>query len=202
MSFNYRHLLHFLFPPSNDELLISECNEEQFLSLSKPRQGVHAVSLLPYTDPRVRAAIHLAKFHNHKHAKKLLAATLALYITSETSYTHIIPVPLSSARKHKRGYNQVEEIIKIATMRVPNKTLLTTQLRRVRNTPPQTALSKKDRLQNVRGAFALSKKCTNLTNTHILLIDDVVTTGATLTAAKQALQKAKPASITCIALAH
>ena len=205
MSFNYRHFFNFLFPPSKDELCIIPVTQEDFISLSIKKKGVHATSLLPYTDKRVQAAIHLAKFHNHPHAKKLLASVLAQHLMSHYAHTPIliIPIPLSSARKRKRGYNQVEEIIKQAVSQSSIQATLCTKLKRTRDTKPQTSLSKKDRLHNVLDAFDIpSKDIHFLSNANILLIDDVITTGATISVARKALEKATPKSITCISLAH
>ena len=204
MFLDYKKILAFIFPPSPDELLIADISETEMLSLYTPRSGVHATTLLPYTNPKVKAAIHLAKFHNHARAKKLLARVLAKYISTHIQEDEalIIPVPLSAARKRARGYNQVEEIIKLALKETHPAPLMCTQLKRIRNTPAQTSLSRDQRLKNVLGAFLVTDTHRKLEGSHIVLIDDVVTTGATLQSAKKALQKAKPASITCVALAH
>ena len=100
----------------------------------------------------------------------------------------VIPVPLSRPRFLERGYNQsnalAEGVGEALEVRVA-----TDLLRRSRPTRTQTRLSAPERWANVAGAFSVADAAV-LTGTHVLLIDDVLTTGATLTAAAQALREA------------
>ncbi len=95
----------------------------------------------------------------------------------------LVPVPLHSARLASRGYNQAQEIARpLATrLRVPLKADI---LRRVRATAPQTGASRKARRNNTLNAFAASASVKGL---HVLLVDDTLTTGATLAEAARAL---------------
>lgn len=98
----------------------------------------------------------------------------------------IIPVPVSTERYRLRGFNQSCLIAK--TLPLPLlQFIYCGNLIRMRNTPPQTGLSKSERMQNLKGAFAI--KCpSGVDGKKILLVDDVVTTGATLdTCAKELL---------------
>ena len=74
-------------------------------------------------------------------------------------------------------------------------------MKRVRDTRPQTELARNERISNMRKAFII-KQPQQIVGKHIVLLDDVTTTGATLHAAKAALLLHHPASVTCIALAH
>jgi len=207
MYLDYKHILHFLFPPSEDEVHIMGMVTKDFLLIGRKETNAHITSLLPYNDARVRSAIHLLKFHNHTHARELLAATLGEYFNSlDTAVPYVcIPVPLSKERLRTRGYNQVSEVIQesrrtTAPIEFSEKILL-----RTHNTPPQTSLSRKERLTNVSNAFVAKNNTSTeafLAGKHILLVDDVMTTGATLQAAKAALLPLEPVSITCVALAH
>lgn len=100
----------------------------------------------------------------------------------------VIPVPLSRPRFLERGYNQSHALARGAgqAMGVP---VVSDVLVRSRPTRTQTRLSASQRWTNVSGAFTVAG-LTDLSGTQILLIDDVLTTGATLTAAAQALAKA------------
>jgi ComF family protein len=94
----------------------------------------------------------------------------------------IIPVPLSRKRERERGYNQSMELAKsvAASWRVPvwNDVLV-----RARHTETQTRLTPGDRLRNVSGAFSVSSSTrSRLRGTHVMVVDDVVTTAATLNA--------------------
>ena len=99
----------------------------------------------------------------------------------------LIPVPLHNMRMMKRGFNQACELGTYIS-KVFDLPLLTTALRRHRNTQAQSGLSRKQRRKNVRGAFYWhgAKKPAR----HIALIDDVMTTGTTVTECAGVLKKA------------
>ncbi|MBO7521180.1 MAG: ComF family protein [Opitutales bacterium] len=104
----------------------------------------------------------------------------------------LVPAPLHSSRLRKRGYNQSEEICKsLAKMRARLNLKVENLLARRRPTPTQTALSKKDRILNVRGAFEVSKKLKDKIdkNAKIVVVDDVMTSGATLNECAKTLKK-------------
>ena len=105
----------------------------------------------------------------------------------------IIPVPLHWSRKWKRGYNQAEVIAKeIAT--VMNIPLRTDILRRIRPTRTQTKLEISEKTKNVKNAFRASCKDAGAFR-HIILVDDVFTTGSTLMACFTALRSVFPPSV-------
>ncbi len=88
----------------------------------------------------------------------------------------IIPVPLHSSRLISRGYNQAAELARPLSRQLHIK-LDTSSCRRIRATIPQTELPAKKRKGNVRNAFSITKACNY---EHVLLIDDVITTGSTV----------------------
>jgi ComF family protein len=99
----------------------------------------------------------------------------------------VAPVPLSPARERERGFNQSALIAqKIAELwKIP---CAEHALIRVRSTQSQTELTPGERLSNVAGAFQPSEKITSeLRGTHVVLVDDVITTGATLGSCAAAL---------------
>ena len=99
----------------------------------------------------------------------------------------LIPVPLSESRRRERGYNQSERIADALARhwRVP---VWTDVLLRTRATATQTRLTPEERLANVSGAFRVSAdRVRALRGTHLVLVDDVVTTAATLNACAAAL---------------
>jgi ComF family protein len=103
--------------------------------------------------------------------------------------TALVPVPLSPARQRERGFNQSELIARALAShwRIP---VWTDLLDRQRNTETQTRLTPGDRLRNVAGAFDVSASAAKrLRGAHFVLVDDVVTTAATLNACADALMR-------------
>lgn len=101
--------------------------------------------------------------------------------------TALIPVPLSRKREQQRGYNQSDRLAAALARRwsVP---VLTDALARVRHTETQTRLTPGERLRNVSGAFCARPSARNaLRGGHFVVVDDVVTTAATLNACAAAL---------------
>lgn len=190
--------------------MIRDVTVEEFLALLHARivdEGpLQTVRLLPFHTPMVRAALHEAKYHGSKHAFTLLAAALTTYLRDADdlgrSKIVLIPIPLGKEREKARGYNQVHEVLRRALhdLDMSRFTLAPELLVRTRETPSQVSLPREERERNMRGAFsATHPPDPSLT---YMLIDDVITTGATLQAATDALKKAGAIDITALALAH
>ena len=116
----------------------------------------------------------------------------------------ILPVPLSKERLQTRGFNQAWELAK-ALARQSASTARTdgTLLLRVKNTRPQTELKREARLANVKGAFQIDPlRLAELKGKRVVLVDDVMTSGASLFTSAQALRAAGAAHITGIVLAR
>lgn len=103
-------------------------------------------------------------------------------------YNLVLPVPLHRRRLMTRGFNQALLLAKglgrIHSLRVDFQAL-----KRIKDTPPQTGLKRKERLQNVKGAFAVSDPAL-LKGKRVLLVDDTYTTGATIRECARVLKKA------------
>jgi ComF family protein len=110
-----------------------------------------------------------------------------------------VPVPLGKERRRERGFNQVEEIARRVAKEL-GITIDTALLERVRETASQVSLPRRAREENMRGAFSAAHPA-NPSYTYIVL-DDVITTGATLQAAIDALRAAGAQHIIPLALAH
>ncbi len=198
-------LFDAVFPPSADELALRRVSDDEFTIKLRVGAAGGVVTLLSFDDQAVRAAVHLAKFHNHRRATMLLGKVLAVYLALRQDSLIILPVPLSKSRYRERGYNQVEQIVDAALTSTSGHRILTHVLVKRLHTAPQTSLSRNDRLTNVADAFGVRDVAAAralIDGQHVLLVDDVTTTGATLKAAKAALLPLQPASVTCIALAH
>lgn len=197
-------LLDFIFPPRDTQQRVRELSYESVSPLYRlcVHESVHY--LLPYQTETVRALIKENKFYGNTQAAALLAGTLAQYLKETPNRSVVlVPIPLSTLRKKARGYNQVEQILQQLPP-LAGVTINTAVLSRTKDTIAQTTLQRQARLKNMKGAFIakapkdLSEQCT------ILIIDDVVTTGATLREARTSLAPHLPPSTTliCLALAH
>lgn len=113
----------------------------------------------------------------------------------------LIPIPLYASKLRSRGYNQAEILSRGLGKRfgLPTKNLL----QRVKNTPSQLKLSREDRIRNIKDAFRLAKDKKQLVqNKTVLLVDDVLTSGATLSEAARALKRGGAEAVYGLALAH
>lgn len=108
------------------------------------------------------------------------AAQFAECIPSLKESPIIIPIPIHAARKRERGYNQAEAIGKGLAF-ITGLPMSSTTVRRFRWTGTQTALNSRERLQNIRSAFTIDDPHI-IRNSTVILVDDVLTTGATTNA--------------------
>jgi len=205
------HLLDILLPPRKSEALVREATLETIGTLVIPQivEGAGATALLPYREPSVRALIVEAKYRDSKHAQELLGSILRDYLeqlvedgqTLSGKKFVLVPIPLGARRLRSRGYNQVEQVCHMA-LRSPLRevSLAPELLERTRETLPQTSLPKGARSQNLQNAF---HAVAPLDNAHTyIVVDDVVTTGATLKADRDGLRQAGASSVQLLALAH
>lgn len=149
----------------------------------------HAAALYHFSkSSRLQQVIHQLKYKGRKDIGFTLGKLLGKELSQSSLYQNIdiiIPVPLYKKKKNKRGYNQSEEIAKGVSeeMNVP---LNTSILIRKAFTTTQTRKKRFERWENVKEVFTIQNLST-LKNKHILLIDDVCTTGSTLVACAEQL---------------
>ncbi|MFD0669221.1 ComF family protein [Ramlibacter sp. MAHUQ-53] len=112
----------------------------------------------------------------------------------------LLPMPLAPARLAERGYNQALEL---ARRLAPPGRLDARSLLRVRETPPQATLDREARRRNMARAFAVEPgRAASLAGRHLLLVDDVMTSGASLAAAAAALRQAGAGRVSALVLAR
>ena len=202
----FQQLLDTLLPPPEPVRQCRALTTGNLDTLYAPTIRSGTVALLPIAEPSVRALIHANKFYRDSHACYLLGYTLSLYL-QPLLLQHpvtLLPIPLGATRERERGHNQVMSILTaLPNILAPDHiSIANSLLRRTRETPMQSHLNRTDRLKNVADCFAFNQKDAPLeTPLHLILIDDVVTTGATLGAAAQALRPHLPPSATLSLLA-
>lgn len=143
--------------------------------LSQPPAFTQTIAALHYTFP-VDALIHSLKYQANLAIAPILANLLIEKINTSENPDFIIPMPLHAARLRERGFNQALEIGRYIS-RKKQITLLPDTCMRIRNTPSQTGLPWKQRQKNIRNAFSCKM---NFSEKHVVILDDVMTTGATL----------------------
>lgn len=137
-------------------------------------------SAFHYSDG-VETAIHTFKFKNHPK----LSETISILLYEELirfgqipDFDYIVPVPMHPRKKRQRGYNQSELIAKQIAPYLKSD-VRTDILEKTRYTNPQSKLKRKDRINNLEGAFSLCSGA-SIEGRNILLVDDVLTTGTTI----------------------
>lgn len=208
----WSNMLHFIYPRlclgcaktlmAQEDLLCIECNE--LLPLTDYHHILHnesyrrfegrisveqATSLAYYTkEGLLQYLLHEFKYKGNKKIAILLGSRLA-FALSKTDWIKgidlIVPVPLHEKKIQSRGYNQSDLIAQKISLDL-SIPIHSSSLVRLRNTETQTHKSREQRTENMSYAFGL-KDTSDLTNKHILLLDDVLTTGATLESCVQTL---------------
>jgi ComF family protein len=161
------------------------------LGTPPPLAAAHATFLYAFPVDRL---LRRFKFHHDLAAGRLLADTMVDAFASLPMPDALVPVPLHVRRLRSRGYDQARELARplAEALGVPLRAGL---LRRSRETAPQSALDAEARRGNVRGAFRAASAGNAPMPAHVVLVDDVMTTGATLHAAARALRRAGVARV-------
>jgi ComF family protein len=144
----------------------------------------------------VRQIVHEFKYGGQQHLRHPIAGWLAETLEdprfSGRRFDAIVPVPLHPTRKRERGFNQAELLAALLSERaaVPSRDLL----QRIRYTTTQTAFDRAERMENLHGAFRLRKNA-DVRGLRVLLVDDILTTGSTLSECARVLKAAGALSI-------
>lgn len=215
--------LEFLFPADESVRAIENTSSDELLRTLPASEALDEIStLFAYSDERVKNLVWEIKYYRNQKITDSVGALLAEKIKAEInpqqkphsasrSDSHLAPaeqfflapIPLTSRRLRERGYNHTELLAKSILKNLPeNFTLATDILKKIRHTPKQSSIeNREERFTNIVGAFEVSKP-ELVRNQNILIIDDVVTTGATVNEAKRVFLSAGAKSMRTFAVAH
>jgi ComF family protein len=176
--------------PAPDSRVCGEC-------LKRPPKFDRTLAVFSYGFP-TDALIQAMKYEHKLEIAGALGAELSSAVGDAPLPDALIPVPLSPARLLKRGFNQSLEIAKVIKkqhrLRMPAEAA-----QRIKETPPQVLLPWKERAKNIRGAFACES---DFSFQHVALVDDVMTTGATLNELARVVKKAGAREVSCWVVAR
>ncbi len=153
----------------------------------------------PY-EGELRRAIHLLKYERITPLVRPLGERLAAAAAEMAGFDAIVPAPLHWRRRWERGFNQADLLARETSRRIGVP--LDRRLLRTRPTPPQAGLSASERRRNVRGAFRAAGERGGIRGKKLIVVDDVMTTGATLEACARALKRAGAEQVAALTLAR
>lgn len=199
-----RAFFEALFVPRATDTTVRDMTPAQLAGLAM-YDGV-----LPYQDPRVKALVWELKYYANGAAATLAGAHMADILLGiagdELGKPLVLPVPMFEKRRRRRGHNQTEILCEaaLASMDKENQEAfeyLPHTLVRYRNTRPQQGLEKHERLTNVEHSMKI-KDPAAVRGRVCIVVDDVTTTGATLTEARRVLCEAGARAVHCVSLAR
>ena len=161
-----------------------------------------ATAMFHHDGKQTRHLIHSIKYYHHPEIATMLATFYANQLQGTgflDGIDAIVPLPLHWRRQLKRHYNQSHYIAR-GISQVTHIPIYKNVVRRVRNNPSQTHLTLRERIENVEGIFQLTRP-ELIAGKHILLVDDVTTTGSTLSSCARELAKATDVRISILTLA-
>lgn len=160
------------------------------------------ITCYPYASP-LKERLFSLKYHNRPQIAQalgpLLAARWQSFAASGATADVIVPIPLHPRRQAERGYNQ-SELLARALAREIHLPVITHAVCRVEYTLPLHSLSPDERHQNLRHAFAPGRDIAKIRGKNIILLDDIITTGATMQYTAQVLHAAGAANIWALAV--
>lgn len=221
-----KYLSHLFYPHlclgcgndsvQNDQLICFSCHGElPYTHFAKHRENKtetifhgrvkieYAMSLLYFSkNMLVQNLMHGLKYNDQQELGVYLGSLIGRSIIQEHCFRDIdviIPLPLSDRKKRMRGYNQ-SEVLCDGISNVVNKPVVTKNILRAIDTETQTKKHRRERWKNVAGIFHVADPA-SLQGKHILLVDDVITTGATLEACAMTIHETINAKISIATLA-
>lgn len=207
-------LLDFVLPPRTDFEIVRKMDENKILSLPKPEppSGLDWIHpLFSYKDNRVRAIVWELKYKDNTKPldtigrvmfDEIIALVSDILVFDSDAKFVLIPIPITNLKRSERGYNQSEYIARNIIQNDLSHILLYAPqwLTKVKETHTQShSQTKEERATNLSDCFEANPQ---VENKHIILIDDVVTTGSTLKEARKSLLDKGAKRVFAFTIAH
>jgi len=159
------------------------------------------VSCFAY-EGRLKDALHGFKYQKRLDQVRYFGEVLVRKAAAHTEFDVVMPVPMHSKKLRSRGFNQAALLAKYLGKK-RDVVVDFDSLRRTRDERPQVGLERAERLRNIKGAFEIKVKgISELRGKNIILIDDVLTTGATINECARILKKAGASSVSGLTVAR
>ncbi|MEK7607498.1 MAG: phosphoribosyltransferase family protein [Patescibacteria group bacterium] len=212
----FEFLLDTIAPPDANvkkiELLSSETFLEEAMRGEKLEESPGVLHFLPYRSTVVKTAIIEIKTHENRKIAFLLATLLYDFLLSELSdlemfqnFTSplVLPIPITRKKKRKRGWNQCDLLAQAMKKIDRGKTfeIRTDILQKIRENEDQVGKGRTERFKNLENCFRVRDEM-KTQGRNVIIFDDIVTTGATLSEAKRTLLSAGAKKVVSVALAH
>lgn len=205
----YQKVSYLLSPPvctfckislSQRSVLCVACQNhlDPIVSVQLPLSATRSMTICAvshYKEP-LKSLIVAKRYSSHVASKQLAQLMWQHTALRYLAFDYLIPIPLHWMRYAQRGYNQAE-VIAYELGRLSGKQVLPL-LRRVRRTDFQSEIPVDDRRMNVLSAFELTRDARVLKGKHVVLVDDLMTTGATLQEAGKVLMRLQPAQVSAV----
>ncbi len=210
------HVACWVFPIASRIDTLVHTPPQTLLAHAQPAPAIHdddMIAVFSYADADIKALIWALKYHHRTDAAAPLGRALALHVTEALAERRmygtflsplIVPIPLHAKREAERGYNQTSLIARAfaQAMEFPRNAIRADILLRTKYTPALArSVSRQARYESIEGAFAVADPAL-VKNKEVILIDDVITSGATMTQARNMLKSAGARDVLMLAIAH
>lgn len=211
----WRFFLNLILPPAPRVAELEAMSAADFRASVPPlpfQPQERILALFPYSNPLVKTAVWEIKYRGNQAIARLMGTLLAEELTewlAELSETEnfraplLVPLPLSRKRERERGFNQCELIANEMRPMLGGAVELRTEvLKKIKETGSQTkSRNRGSRFKNLEGCFAV-KNHSDIKKRNIILLDDVTTTGATLSEARKTLLAFGARKVIALVFAH
>jgi len=187
--------------PYTDHFILSNNNVKQHFIGRIPVQHVAALFYFK-SDGIVQNMLHKLKYKKNQEVGIVMGELLGKKLLESPHFSKIdiiIPVPIHPKKQLERGYNQ-SEIIGRSLSKYSQIPMISDAVKKTIHNESQTGKSRVERTENVKTVYQLNPK-RNVKGLHLLIVDDVITTGATVEACCMELLKGQPASISIVSIA-